>query len=66
VTRCIGAGHDEFCNWGVSDGSNGARPLRCSHSIRTKIFFADVFRLLQLIDIAERVSPQLVADWADT
>jgi hypothetical protein len=28
-------------HWGVSDGSDGERPLSRSHSARTELFFAD-------------------------
>jgi len=39
--RRIGAGRGVICRRGVSDGSEGARPLRRSHSARTELFFAD-------------------------
>jgi len=41
ATRCIGAGRGVVCHWGVSDGSDGARPLWQSHSGRTEMYFAD-------------------------
>jgi hypothetical protein len=40
-TRWIDAGRRVIRHWGVSDGSDGARPLWRSHSARTEIFFAD-------------------------
>jgi len=42
VTHCIDAGRWVFRHRGVSDGSDGARPLWWSHSARTEYFFADV------------------------
>ena len=42
VTRGIDAGCGVIRHRGVSDGSDGARPLWRSHSARTEMFFADV------------------------
>jgi len=42
MTRGIDARRGVICQRGVSDGSDGARPLRRSHSARTELFFADV------------------------
>jgi hypothetical protein len=42
VTPLIEARWGVICHQGVSDGSDGALPLRLSHSTRTEIFFADV------------------------
>jgi len=43
ATRGLDAGRGVFRHRGVSDGSDGARPLLQSHSARTEKFFADVF-----------------------
>jgi len=43
ATRGIDAGPGVICHRGVSEGSDGARPLWRSHSARTEMFFADVF-----------------------
>jgi len=42
VTRGIDAGRVVIRHRGVSDGSDGPRPLWQSHSVRTEMFFADV------------------------
>ena len=42
MTRGIEAGHGVIPHRGVSDGSDGVRPLCQSHSTRMEIFFADV------------------------
>jgi len=39
--RWIDAGHGVICHRVVSDGSDGARPLRWSHSDRTEMFLSD-------------------------
>ena len=41
TTRGIDAGRGVIRHRGVSDGSDGARPLWRSHSARTEMFFAD-------------------------
>ena len=41
TTRGLDAGHGVNRHRGVSDGSDGARPLWRSHSARTEMFFAD-------------------------
>jgi len=41
ATRGLDAGRGVIRQWGVSDGSDRARPLWQSHSARTEIFFAD-------------------------
>jgi len=41
ATRGIDAGRGVICHRGVSDGSDGARPLWRSHSAQTEMFFAD-------------------------
>jgi len=41
ATHCIDAGCGVIRHRGVSDGSDGARPLWQSHSARTEYFFAD-------------------------
>jgi len=41
ATRGIDAGHGVIRHRGISDGSDGARPLWRSHSARTEMFFAD-------------------------
>jgi len=47
TTSGIGTGRGVICRRGVSDGSDGARPLWRSHSAQTEMFFADV--TLQII-----------------
>jgi len=42
ATRSIAAGRGVIRHRGVSDGSDGARPLWPSHSARTEYFFPDV------------------------
>jgi len=42
ATRCIDAGRGVIRHRGVSDGSDGVRPLWRSHSARMEYFFADV------------------------
>jgi len=42
ATRGIDAGRRVICHRGVSDGSDGARPLWRSHSARTEMYCADV------------------------
>jgi len=42
ATRCVDAGRAGIRHRGVSDRSDGARPLWRSHSARTEYFFADV------------------------
>jgi len=44
-----------ICHQGVSDGSDGARPLRLSHSAWTEIFFADAALRIEL-DISHAVA----------
>jgi len=47
--RGIEAGRRVICHWGVSNGSDGVRPLWPSQSARTEMFFADVSsRILSL------------------
>ena len=41
VMRGIGTGRRVICHWGLSDSSDGARPLWRSHSAQTEMFFAD-------------------------
>ena len=41
ATRGIDAGRRVIRHRGVSDGSDGARPLWQSHSAQTEMFFAD-------------------------
>jgi len=41
ATPGIEAAHGVIHHWGVSDGSDGARPLWRGHSCRTEIFFPD-------------------------
>jgi len=41
ATRGIDAGRRVICHRGVSDGSDGARPLGRRHSAWTEMFFAD-------------------------
>jgi len=43
----IGAGRGVVCHRGVSDGSDGVRPLRRSHSARTEMSFADGYDVTQ-------------------
>ena len=40
--RGIDVGRRDIRHRGVSDGSDGARPLWRNHSARTEMFFADV------------------------
>ena len=42
ATRGIDAGRRVIRHRGVSDGTDGARPLRRSHSAQTEMCFADV------------------------
>jgi len=44
ATRCIDSRCGVIRHRGVSDGSDGARPLWRSHSTRTEYFFADGMR----------------------
>jgi len=41
ATCCIDAGRGVIRHWSCSDGSDGGRPLRNSHSARTEYIFAD-------------------------
>jgi len=43
ATRGIEAARGVIRHWGVSDSSDGARPLWRSHSAQTEIFFADAY-----------------------
>ena len=46
ATRGIDTGRGVILHRGVSDGSDGARPLWRSHSARTEMFFADLFSIV--------------------
>jgi len=48
ATRGIDAGRGVIRHRGVSDGSDGARPLWRSHSARTEMFFADGVQIAKL------------------
>jgi len=63
TTRGIDAGGGVICYRGVSDGSDGARPLWRSHSARTEMFFAYAHLLgLECIE-GERAQVKTVVGW---
>jgi len=54
ATRGIDAGRGAIRHRGVSDGSDGARPLWQSHSARTEMLFADDCVWLRVNEASER------------
>ena len=62
ATRGIDAGRGVICHRGVSDGSDGARPLWRSHSARTEMFFADASpSSLGVLNEVNRSVPQSIS-----